>query len=143
MVWRMVDVDVRKEIQRLLASEMPHGAISAMARHLQIEAASVSAWKKGHALPERHRWAEIERSRTSCSSWKISLARPPRRHQARSVSHFAIHRPRMRATVSAASLSAAGIRCPYRSVVVRVCVCPARPPATFGATPAASCSLMM
>lgn len=39
MVWRMVDVDVRKEIQRLLASEMPHGAISAMARHL--EAASV------------------------------------------------------------------------------------------------------
>ena len=53
------------------------------------------------------------------------------------------YRPRMRATVSAASRSAAGIRCPYRSVVVRVCVCPARLPATFGATPAASCSLMM
>lgn len=43
-----------------LLEDAPFGALAAMARHLEVEHASVSAWRRGVSLPEDQRWSAIE-----------------------------------------------------------------------------------
>lgn len=55
----MQAVVVRAEMERLLA-DAPLGGLSALARHVGVQPASVSAWKHGQSVPDIDWWTAIE-----------------------------------------------------------------------------------